>query len=195
MALDDLTPDDDGSTADRETTQGQDEIPRRTFNIDFDVTAPTVILEDAEQAKFPTDEMLDTALEPLGSEAPEEHHELYWVDTDELWAWHEGSEVNRRQPEFRSVVIIVKVNSKYAMNSVGEPAEWLRETSSQINLGTVEKWMESANRELNKIGVGIHGFNTNEFERIAFTHLNAVPQDVTPIWQEFLQERDQWLDK
>lgn len=195
MPLDDLGPERDEEFEPLGVHEGADELPTRNYDIDHELVMHTTTLVDDERAKFPTDEMLDTAVEDMESKWGEECFTYHWVDKDELWAWHNDSEVDRLQPEFRSVMVICKMNSKYRTNESDEPAEWLRALSGQANLGTIRRLIDKADESLNEIGMGVHGVAADDFAISDFSYLKAIPQDEVPIWQEFLMERDNWLEK
>lgn len=195
MTLDDLGPDRDEEFEPLGVHQGADELPKRNYDIDHELVIDTVPLVADEKAKFPTDDMLDAAVDDMQDKWEDECFSYHWVDEDELHAWHSGKEVDRVQPEFRKIKVICKMNSKYRTNSAGEPAKWLRALSGQGNLGTMRRLIEKADESLNEIGMGAHGVTADDFNIVDFSYLNAIPQDQTPIWQEFLMERDDWLEQ
>lgn len=192
MALDDLNPDDNGYEP-SDVHEGADELPRKNFDIDIELTLDVVSVENKHQARFPSDGILDSCIKEMNDQWGEEPLTYHWVDKDELWAWHSDTEVSRRQPEFRSINILVKANSKYYMTEEGEPSHWLREISNQMNVSTVKRIAETADEILNWHGLGIHGARVEDFVITDFIQVNAIPQDSVPVWQEFLMERDQWM--
>jgi len=194
MPTDDLEPDKNDSFKPLGVHEGADELPRRNYSIDHEIVMDTVATTDTEVAAFPSDESLDEVVEEIRSKWNEESFSYHWVDQDELWAWHKGKPIDRLNPEYRHIMIVCKVNSKYRTHEDGSPAKWLRALSGQANLGTVKRLITKASNSLNEVDREVHGHSSDEFDLIDFSHINAIPQNQTPIWQEFLMERDDWLD-
>lgn len=194
MPTDDLNADEDDSFEPLGVHEGADELPRRNYSIDHEIVMKTVATTDTEVAAFPDDESLDEVVEETRSKWIEESFSYHWVDQDELWAWHNDESIDRLNPEYRRIMIVCKVNSKYRTHEDGSLAEWLRALSSQTNIGTAKRLITKASNSLNQIDREVHGHSGDEFDLIDFSHINAIPQDQTPIWQEFLMDRDNWLD-
>jgi len=195
MTLDDIQPDENGDCEPLEVHEGVDGLPRRNFNIDHELVMKTTAVVDKKKAKFPTDEMLDTAVEGIQSKWKDEVFSYHWVDREELWAWHEDREVKQFKRDHRAVLIICKWNSKYCIDTEVSPSEWLRVITEQGDLGTARRLIMKAHKSLNDIGLGVYGVSIDDFRAINFSFLKAIPQDKVSIWEQFLMERDEWLEQ
>jgi hypothetical protein len=174
--------------------EGSDELPTHNYSVSHYLTIQTTTLEDCDDSEFPTDDELDDVVDQLNKYWNNGESTFHWIDKDELWAWAEAREIDRVSPDFRTVLIVCDMNKEHATAEDGSPLKWIRALSGQSHMGDVRRYIESVDRALCDINMAVRCSQSDNLNFIDSAELKSVPHDETPLWQEFLMERDEWLD-